>query len=406
MIDNKAKKVFFDIGAKYFSTTVMSYVLWIVKKVKENKNDEICFLARDGYILKKCYDLYKSKVDSNIPISKYLYASRSIFYNSAVTDKYDFVDKLLCSLPAGQTLADYCVRWNIELELLLPILKKFNITKDYIINNENDRKLLKIIYGKLRNIILDNSMKQRKILEEYWKKEDIIGKKVAFVDIGWNGSCQMCIEKIISLDKLKIVPSFYFLGLLDTNNRNIINKNRYSGCFFEWGMPREITLKIFPGIPILDSFFSAPHPYILEIKKENNQIVPIYDDDKSLQNVKYMIWMQEGAMNKIKQFMDNPKEIIDAEKKGISQLIKLIMHPKRKQALAISKFKSSISYGTERYNINIIGKVKLKDLIKKKDNKIDECKNIMWKQGFEKVNNPIVKILLKEKENEKVFKKQ
>ena len=48
MIDNKAKKVFFDIGAKYFSTTVMSYVLWIVKKVKENKNDNIQLVNIDS----------------------------------------------------------------------------------------------------------------------------------------------------------------------------------------------------------------------------------------------------------------------------------------------------------------------------------------------------------------------
>lgn len=394
----KQNNLFYNIGAKYFTSAVINYVLWIIENTKKDKIDVVCFLARDGYILKKCYDLYYKLIDSNIPESKYLYASRSIFYNSSVTNEYDWTDKLLYSLPLGQNIESYFLRWNIEEKDYIPILKKMNISKDYIINTKEDQIKIKKIYSKLRPLILDEAIEKRGILKEYWKNENLLNKNVAFVDIGWNGTCQSCIEKIVKVENIKIKTIFYFFGTLYTNKCKKINPKAYKGCFFELGKPTEISTEIFMGIPIIDSFFSAPHPYILDIKKVDNKIIPIYDNFENTDNIKYMKSMQKGVIDQIKKIFNDKDQIKLIKNFNINPLIKLIKYPTKKEAKAISKFKSSVTFGTERYNINIIQKVTFMNILKNKKILKELYNNTMWKAGYKKINNLMLR-LFKTKEN-------
>ena len=394
-IKNKHKDLFYNIGERYFTSAVINYVLWIIENAKKDKIDAVCFLARDGYILKKCYDLYYQLIDCNIPESKYLYASRSVFYNSAITYKYDWTDKLLYSLPLGQNIESYRLRWNIEKKDFSLLLEEMNLSEDYIINTKADQVKIKKIYSRLRPLILDKATEKRKNLKQYWKNEKLLGKNVAFVDIGWNGTCQSCIEKIVNVENIKIKITFYFFGTLSTNKCKKINPESYKGCFFELGKPAEISTEIFSGIPIMDCFFSAPHPYILDLKKFDKNIIPIYDKVENLDNIKYMKSMQEGVINQIKQVFKNKKQINQIKKLNINPLIKLIKNPTKKEAKAISKFKSSVTYGTERYNINIIQKEKLVDILKNRKSLRKTYDNIMWKAGYKKINNFILRFFLK-----------
>lgn len=394
-IEKGHKDLFYNIGAKYFTSAVINYVLWIIENTKKDKIDTVCFLARDGYILKKCYDLYYQLIDCNIPESKYLYASRSVFYNSAITCEYDWTDKLLYSLPSGQNIESYRLRWNIDKKDFRPLLEEMNISEDYIINTKVDQAKVEKIYSKLRPLILDKAIEKRRILKQYWINEKLLDKNVAFVDIGWNGTCQSCIEKIVKVENIKIKTTFYFFGTLSTNKCKKTNPESYKGCFFELGKPTEISTEIFPGIPIIDSFFSAPHPYILDLKKLDKEIIPIYDNTENLDNIKYMESMQEGVLNQIKQVFKDKKQINLIKKLNVNPLIKLIKNPTKKEVKAISKFKSSVTFGTERYNINIVQKVKLMNILKNRKSLKKTYDNTMWKAGYKKINNFILRFFLK-----------
>lgn len=379
------KNIYYSIGQKYFSYALINYVLWIVENIKKDNVKEVCFLARDGYIVKECYDLYRKYVDNKIPKSKYIYASRSIFYNASITEKFDWTDNLLLNLPDGQNIKSYFFRWNIEADKYIPLLKKYNINSEYIISTEEDRKIVVKLYFELREYIVKRAKENRELLIDYWNNEGILKKNVAFIDIGWNATCESCIEKIINVENINIIPNFYFFGTLPTNKSKKINKELYKGCFFNLGKPKEISELIFEGIPIIESFFSAPHPYIIKLQKEEDKIYPIYDNVEIKENLIYMNYMHKGAINEIINILEK-NDIEKAKLLNILPLAKLIVYPNKKEAEALSNFKVSVTFGSEIYNIPLIKKVKIRDFFINKKLVKEEYDNTMWKSGYKKIN--------------------
>ena len=379
------KNIYYSIGQKYFAYVLINYVLWIVENIKKDNVEEVCFLARDGYIVKECYDLYRKYIDNKIPKSKYIYASRSIFYNAAITEKFDWTDNLLLNLPYGQNIKSYFSRWNIEEDKYIPLLKKYNINSNHIISNEEDRKMVKELYFELRDYIIKRAEENRDILMYYWKNEGLLGKNIAFIDIGWNATCECCIEKIISIKNINITPHFYFFGTLSTNKCEKMNKNLYKGCFFDLGKPNEISELIFEGIPIIESFFSAPHPYIIKLQKRGNKIYPIYDETEIKENLIYMNYMHKGAISKIINILEK-KDIEKAKLLSILPLAKLIIYPSKKEAKALSNFKVSVTFGSEVYNIPLIRKIKMVEFFNNRKQIKKEYDNTMWKSGYKKIN--------------------
>lgn len=65
----------YNFGYIYAAPILYSYVKWLVKEFKKDNIKETLFVSRDGYILRKLFDLVKT--DSGIK-SHYVYASRKL----------------------------------------------------------------------------------------------------------------------------------------------------------------------------------------------------------------------------------------------------------------------------------------------------------------------------------------
>ena len=97
--------------------------------------------------------------------------------------------------------------------------------------------------------------------------------------------------------------------------------------------------------------------------------------------------MHNGAIDGIKKIMQDEELISLSDKVGIIPLIKLIDYPTKDEAKVISNFKSSVTYGSEKYNTNIIKKIHIKDAISNRKKALRLYENTMWKKGFKKINS-------------------
>ncbi len=64
-----------ELGYKYGGRVLFPYVMWCVSVAKHNRIQDIYFIARDGYVLKKIADIVIDNTKDNI-ITHYLYGSR------------------------------------------------------------------------------------------------------------------------------------------------------------------------------------------------------------------------------------------------------------------------------------------------------------------------------------------
>lgn len=213
-------------GKDDFSNIIFSLFIFIdtlYKKIKEKKYKEIFFLAREGEYLKKLFDCYlKEKKDSSIK-SHYLLVSRRATYLASLNDiKNEDFDYLLSQFKSISPL-EFIKSLNFNDEETKEILHNVGINENLKIDNfKNSPEFKKICSdNKFKTIYEKRRLEQKKLfikfLESFTKS-----KNIAVVDIGWNGSIQDNIEKI--LDNKYQIEGFYF-GLELRNSKYYGSKN-------------------------------------------------------------------------------------------------------------------------------------------------------------------------------------
>lgn len=205
---NSEKKSF---GFQYFGPLLFGYVNWLNAKLIEGHYDKVLFFSREGYFIKKAYDLVKSK---NSPDSMYFFASRralqvpamwlDLNYESVMTSMF---------LPYHFSVAWLIEHWGLKPQECKTEIEEADLSKDYIFDKFSiirDKNATKLFYL-LKEKIEKNSKKEYKNFFEYLEKNEVKGN-VAIVDIGWNGNMQQAFQKIIKSAKYPMNITGYYLG--------------------------------------------------------------------------------------------------------------------------------------------------------------------------------------------------
>lgn len=187
------------------------YIERLVKELIKDKVSDVYFLAREGEFLKRLFDEYVITYKNVNIKSHYLYVSRKATYPATLKklEEEDFEilrttsnDLSMKSFFKNIGINDFSelIIENINIEKKI---KNFFISKEFEIikNNVNFRNL----YEKSRK-------ESKKLIREYFKNQGMERtKEIALVDVGWNGTMQDNIQKIMNG---KICKGYY-IGVLD-----------------------------------------------------------------------------------------------------------------------------------------------------------------------------------------------
>lgn len=199
---------------------------WIHGKKEEENIDQLWFVAREGYLIKKIYlTLYP---DEEVSV-------RYVRYNKNIC-RLPFVlfassdDDLLAMLPSSSvTIADLLELFLVDNkeELLEKITQETGYTMESTVGVDEFGSLaFKSIWKNIVSSVRDKANRQRNLLVQSLKEE--IGDagpnpRIALVNNSINGSIQYMLEKIMT-DTQEIAPVFYGLQIIDSDlcrKRNI-----------------------------------------------------------------------------------------------------------------------------------------------------------------------------------------
>lgn len=178
---------------------LLNFTKWFTESAISKEYDTIAFIARDGYLPMKAYEII-SRYYENIPNPVYLYTSRKAAIPCCISDKtdiyrlYDYIDPNSCT-PFGL------------MKMLSPILKD-SIKLDYeavefdspIKGQENFQKIADMIWENIydeKNIRFNNGVKK------YFSR--LIKGKTVCVDVGYSGRTQ----ELLAILSGKSVDAFY-----------------------------------------------------------------------------------------------------------------------------------------------------------------------------------------------------
>jgi|GEM_PF-1629409 len=217
----------YKYGYMAIGPMILGFTQWLYRRSKQSGTEHLYFLARDGWILKKAFDtLYGEKEDA--PKTHYLYASRRAVTLPSIKTKEDIIELASQNFNARSISSFLKSRFDIEWnEIDISIPNKFKYKADSIVTPYFEIKKLHEFLQEISDLIILKAERERTTLLEYLESEDFVNNidkgHSAVVDIGYSGSMQYYLGKILCTEK---IGGFYFL----THNHS---RNNFGNAIFE-----------------------------------------------------------------------------------------------------------------------------------------------------------------------------
>lgn len=314
---------FLKLGINILAGSLLSFSIWLNKKLITNDIKKIFFLAREGKIFKNIYD----KMKENSIETSYLCISRKsiTIANFRYTGFIELAEILkYFTIKKNSTVEETFIYLNLELCSSMI----FNL-KEKIINYKNDKQFVSYFI----KILLIESDRSNRMTLEYFKQENLNGK-FAICDIGWNGTMQKCIKSFLNNNKIEHeLYGYYFTLFSDLDNGYSFIKKE-----------DDIYNSIQDNPILLENLFQCVDGSTIGYVEKNNKIVAI---KKEIEFDKYTIdsimsidlgiltllenWCLYGYYNLESKFRE----------KNLKQLNEFINNPKKQDIKNFSKFKFS-----------------------------------------------------------------
>lgn len=190
----------FDLGYGILGPVLAGYVQWLCERILKKPFDVMVFIARDGYLVKQIFDLWKGvKGYETLPESVYLMTSRTFSMFSSLEKETDILYAAGLSFDgSAQEMLEK--RFYLQPEDLQP-RRPEEEDEAYIMRHSHR--------------ILSKAALTRSTYQEYLSGFGFENKRVGIFDFVSTGTCQMCLEKITGM----AMNGYYFERIADLDQR-------------------------------------------------------------------------------------------------------------------------------------------------------------------------------------------
>lgn len=360
----------FQLGYSVFGPLLMGYSKWLFEQCTKKQIDTLLFCARDGYILKQCFDL----VNESDMHSQYFYISRravvvpNLYRNSSILEMIERYK----SWPKKVTIRSLLKKLGINLKNKNS--EKEVINKQFSIDEFKKNTWLQDEVTSFCKEIRHISYMQAGYLKEYIKQISIAGGKIALIDCGGNRTIESNLRDFCYHENISL--SFYGLYLEMTGP-----STEFSDAYlFSQSHDFDLDENINPFYYFLEIILSAPHGTVEAYEKIDNQIYPIlghYDYDSNSESQNMIRSLQKGAIQFIYDFKSLMNYVSLSPYTCIQFLYNFGMIPKNEFVKRWGNFKFNADY-LQKIIIYDESKPKIFNLRKAKQ----QYKASLWKSGY------------------------
>lgn len=268
-----------NLGYNQIGCTIYSFIEWLRGQFKEKRIEEAYFLSREGLLFKKVYDLVKTEVD---PSSHYLELSRKTVHFPLLADiteqefwnnpEYEYIKWYMANL-SSETVPAFFEYWDLDYRDYLFELEyeKINLQQDLSVLTLDDRVNL---ITKLTRLAFKDIQKQAVNAKErslkYLLSNVDFTKKIAIIDIGWGGTLQESIIRLLGHNEN--IYGFYY----GASNRIDERKEKYNIDVFQYK-----TDVVMNNYMIIEFLFSAEHGSVMGY---DDNLKPVYNNDIKIEH--------------------------------------------------------------------------------------------------------------------------
>lgn len=292
----------YDFGNKYFGLLLFAYCKWLHSEKLRLNISKFYFMLRDGYIVKKVYDLLYPDDNHNV----YIYGSRRLFLFAGMQEYNDIKMHVSGLHTFGLTYEQVYQRLGInDTYLEKEYCKVFD--KKEVVKTERDLDRIDDFFRTHVAILNSISEKERKRIVEYLKSIDFFEGNIGIVDLGWKGSMLKSISKICKMEDLPVSMSGFYLATHECTcdglhmNSFLMHDGKYKTEY-----PFAVLVKSGYIVALLELVFSASFPSVINLKRTKDTIQPIYAELFKGEDSRIEIYkrIETGILDFIKKVID------------------------------------------------------------------------------------------------------
>ena len=331
-IDN-SKNYSWKKGYSNLGILLVGFCAWLYKSTKSSNSDKLFFLSREGYLIKKAYEVMYPKEKC-----KYLYVSRKSLSLPSMKSCKTIKEELKCViLPPMFTIDILLNAFGLKENEFNSVIKDLKIDKNeqfYRNTFKEDERILKLI-ERLNKEITENINRQFENFTRYLRQEQFNGN-VAIVDIGWHNSMQNLLLNIVKDTKIK---GYYFGVYKD----GIVfqNGNNANGYLYSYGSNIERQHRTFSFVSLFETMLLAHEGTTKNYQEKDKKIVPVladYEYTNEFDSLELVKDFQNGAIKFVEDFTKNKYNNIELTPEICSyNLLKFGSNPSKKDIEVFGK---------------------------------------------------------------------
>ncbi|CAH0999466.1 hypothetical protein LEM8419_00766 [Neolewinella maritima] len=270
----------YRLGASFMGPMFYGFVHNSLKQAVDEGIKRLYFLARDGYLLKIIAEEIIACFHYDIEI-RYLYTSRQSTYFASIfcltSSSFQWIFQEMDNVITFNIVAK---RLHFRADVLIDHLGAD--LRQSLIDNGLDHRLTRKLISRLQNELLSNTSLKAKVessasvyretVISYFEQEGLLqDKRVGFIDIGWKGTLQDTIFRILKSKKPTFELITYYLAVTHFSAHTAPEN-------------RKVPAYMFPSIragkgPILELLLQCEHGTTLSYRKgDNGRFEPVLKD--------------------------------------------------------------------------------------------------------------------------------
>lgn len=334
-----SQRLLYQMGTQQGALVHLGFVLWLLPRLCELRPNKLSFLARDGYLAAKLFDVLRSQVATELPASSYTYASRQSLHLAGLSLPLREEDMAWILSPTDSlTFAGWLFRLALRADDLVGLESQTTIPRpetEFLECKQQCVRLLEL--PGFLELVANRARTARLLAREYLEPRILSAAGTsAIVDIGWNGRMQRSIVSVIEPSAAQIEAVHgYYLGILRVP---VGSYGSYTAWLFD--LRTESRPYCASHFQLFETLFAAPHATTYGYQRETDgSVVPRLADHDVMRSIwPALIGFQEVVLEIAGSIHLDWNELRDAEQSIRAlcrqSLTSLFRAPNRAEALA------------------------------------------------------------------------
>jgi len=270
-------RVLWRYGALVLAPLIVGFASWIYQRCQEMKHTQVLCLMREGRLYAQVLQQL-SFWYPDIPLeAKEFWVSRRFLTQACIL--YCTKEELLAVLnihpSSPYTLATFCELLGIDMEQMKPFKKEAHVELKHLAFVDKVIDFIRKNPPLCKEIIQNSAVKRKNFLQYLSSFIDLpTCKRIVLVDVGWTGTSQGMLERILHCSGFTISVHGLYLGTIEKASYSILQGHMREGFLLKLGYPVGARKAISRGIYVLEQTAIALSGTgsLKEIDKEGNPV--------------------------------------------------------------------------------------------------------------------------------------